>query len=88
MWQPDDDIRKEPEGRPDSWSVIRERLDHRQVSAYCALRFEGYTAQRVMQEFDLSEEEIEPAIRRGAQVYGHDVEDALSRLLHFLPRSA
>lgn len=47
------------------------------VSAYCAMRFDGHSRERVTSDLGLAPDEVETAIRRGAEVYGHDVEDAL-----------
>ena len=88
MWQPDDNTRETAEGQPKPWPVIRERLDHRLVGAYCAMCFDGYSIERVMRELGLREEEFEPAIRRGSEVYGHDVTDALRRFRRTRARTA
>ena len=67
MWQRDDNAEATKDHRPEPWSVIRERLDHRLIGAYCALRFDAWPVDRVLRELDLGEEELEPAIRRGAE---------------------
>ena len=76
------------EGRPEPWPVIREKLDHRLVSAYCSMRFDGHSVERIMRESGLCEEELEPAIRRGAEVYGHDIDDALRRFWRMRAKTA
>jgi len=78
MWQREDDLVESSGARPDSWAAIRRRIDRRLVGAYCAMRFDGHTRERVMDDVGLATDEVEDAIRRGAEVYGHDVEDALS----------
>ena len=71
--------------RPDPWPDIRRRLERRLVSAYCAMRFDSHSRERVMADLGLAADEVETAIRRGAEVYGHDIDDALSWV--GLPRS-
>lgn len=78
MWQAEDSQRSErPVDRPEPWPDILRRLERRLVSAYCSMRFDGHSRERVMSDLGLLEDEVETAIRRGAEVYSHDVEDAL-----------
>lgn len=76
MWQAEDS-QQPAMHRPDPWPDIRRRLERRLVSAYCAMRFDGHSRERVMDDLGLAPDEVETAIRRGAEVYGHDIEDAL-----------
>ena len=78
MWQADDNLFDQRLERPDPWSEIQRRLERRLVGAYCSMRFDGHSRERVMEEQGFTEDEIEEAIRRGAQIYEHDAEDALS----------
>ena len=79
MWQPEDEPQDAVPERPDSWAEIRRRLDQKLVGAYCAMRFDGHSRERVMREFGIGEDELDAAVRRGALVYGHDLEAALRR---------
>ena len=78
MWKAEESQGPPSGSRPENWSEIRRRLDRRLVSAYCAMRFDGHSRQRVVGDTGLAPDEVETAIRRGAEVYGHDVDDALS----------
>ena len=77
MWQADEPPQIS-NNRPDSWADIQRRLDRLHVGAYCAMRFDGHSRERVTRELGVAADEIEHAVRRGAEIYGHDVEDALS----------
>lgn len=79
MWQPEDDTQEAGFARPESWAEIRRRLDRKLVGAYCAMRFDGHSRERVMRDYGIGEDELDAAVRRGAQVYGHDLEAALRR---------
>ncbi len=78
MWQAEESRGDGPGGCPEPWSDIRRRLDRRLVGAYCAMRFDGRSRECVMRDLGLAADEVETAIRRGAQIYEHDVDDALS----------
>lgn len=76
MWQADDG-QHDATARPEPWSDVERRLDRQLVGAYCAMRFDRHSRERVMRDLGLASDEIELAVRRGAEIYGHDVEDAL-----------
>jgi len=80
MWQPEEAANPPITQAPESWAVIRQRLDHRLIGAYCAMRYDGRSRSWVMRELDFDERELDAAIRRGSEVYGHDVNQALQQL--------